>query len=176
MRAESFDILRKCKSYPLPLGQIVQSRLGPDEIREYVKISKLNPNLFTDKALATPLPGSAVRNILRKEVRVLDIFQRQPAAHYQLQLEVSFYNKTGRLSIMGAMFGLFPFGSDFLLYDFMERKTLISLTPKENKNLRAARDVLFLPGEDVFLALCQLQPKFVDIFNTFLALPSTEEN
>jgi hypothetical protein len=163
------EILRAKGYLPYSMGKIVPVRLSPDEIKVYVGISRQNPKFFSDDIIRNP-------SCPELEVRAMTIFLQKYRKEHLLQLVLTMDKEDNKIAMTALMIDREYFGNRPRYFGRMDSEDLFQLTPKKHVPQEVWKIFLTAPMEDLYFMACKQQPEFVDIFNSFLALPSTEEN
>ena len=163
------EVLRANGYLPHSMGKIVPVRLSPPEIKVYVGISKQNPKFFRDGIKSPPSQPEV-------KIRAMNIFLQGLYFKHILQLALIFDMAKNHISMSALMMDQEDFKNRPRYFMWMEERELFNLAPKAPITSEPGIKLFTAPVEELFSLACKYQPEFVDIFNTFLALPSTEEN
>ena len=106
----------------------------------------------------------------------MTIFLQKYRKEHLLQLVLTMDKEDNKIAMTALMIDREYFGNRPRYFGRMDSEDLFQLTPKKPITKKAWETFRTAPMEDVFYITCVYQPEFVDIFNSFLALPSTEEN
>jgi len=163
------EILRAKGYLPYSMGKIVPVRLSSHEIRAYIIESKKNSKFFSEGIRSEP-------DQPEKDIRIMNVSLQKYFKAHQLQLRLIFDKTKNNITATAVMRDREMFGNRPRYFLRMEKVELFRLESKTPAYSDAGMVLFTAPMEDVFYLACTYQPEFVDIFNSFLALPSTEEN